>query len=186
MRIVGGDFRGVQITAPKGNATRPTTDRLRESLFNMLTHSFDDFSLENVRVLDLFAGSGALSLEALSRGAAFALLVDRDAEARGAQRENIERLRLEGRTRLFRRDALKMGKGRNMGRFGLVFLDPPYGKGLAEKTLAVLHEGDWLEERALCVVEEEAKAEPKWPDEFVPIDKRSHGGSQIIFLHYKG
>ena len=186
MRIVGGAFRGAVIKAPRGRATRPTTDRVRESLFNMLSHSFEDFFLEDVRVLDLFAGSGALAFEALSRGAAFALLVDHNAEARGAQRENIEALGLEGRVRLFRRDALKLGKAGRMGPFGLIFLDPPYGKGLAEKALTGAAQGGWLEEGALCVVEEEADAELAFSEQFSTLDERTHGGSKITFLRYKG
>ncbi len=186
MRIVGGEFKGAQIITPKGQTTRPTSDRVRESLFNMLAHSFAGFELEGVRVLDLFAGSGALAFEALSRGAASALLVDHDAEARGAQRENIEALGLEGRARLFRRDATKLGPAKNLGTFGLLFLDPPYGKGLAEKALAGVLSGGWLHEQALCVIEEEAKAELVFPDALELLEERQYGGTKIIFLRYRG
>ena len=182
MRIVGGRFKGANIVAPRGTGTRPTSDRVRESLFNILAHSFDGFSLDEVRVLDLFAGSGALGLEALSRGASFALLVDNDPDARGAQRENIEVLGLTGSTRLFRRDAIKFGKAGNMGKFGLVFLDPPYGKDLAQKALMEISRGEWLEEGALCVIEESSSADFKTPEGFESLDERQYGNTKLIFL----
>lgn len=182
MRIVGGTFRGSHISAPKGTGTRPTSDRVRESLFNILAHSIDGFSLQGVRVLDLFAGTGALGLEALSRGADFVLFVDSDADARGAQRDNIDSLGLTGRTRLFRRDAVKLGKAGNMGKFGLVFLDPPYGKTLAQKALAGLRDGEWLEEGALCVIEEQSDAEFEVPAGYEKIDERCYGNTKLFFL----
>jgi 16S rRNA (guanine966-N2)-methyltransferase len=147
-----------------------------------LSHAFEDFTLNDVRVLDLFAGTGALGLEALSRGAAFALFVDHEADARGAQRENIEALGVTGQARLFRRDALKIGKAGNMGKFGLVFLDPPYGKNLAERTLVEVKRGDWLEEGALCVIEEKSEAEFKTPEGFTNLDERRYGNTKLIFL----
>ncbi len=182
MRIVGGEFKGTRINAPKGTATRPTTDRVRESLFNILAHSLEDFSLHDVRVLDLFAGSGALGLEAVSRGAAFALFVDNDPDARGAQRDNIDFLGLTGRIRLFRRDATRLGKAGNMGRFGLVFLDPPYGKKLGEKALVELMRGGWLEEGAICVLEEQAEAEFDCPAGFQMLDERLYGGTRLFIM----
>ncbi len=182
MRIVAGEFKGTHLLAPKGQSTRPTSDRVRESLFNILAHSFEEFSLEGVRVLDLFAGTGALGLEALSRGAAFALFVDNDPDARGAQRGNVEQLGLTGRTRLFRRDASKLGTAGNMGRFGLAFLDPPYGKGLAEKALLAALQGDWLEQGALIVIEEQADAELVIPPGFTLLDERAYGGTKLVFL----
>ncbi len=182
MRIVGGTFRGMRLNAPRGAATRPTSDRVRESLFNILSHSIEGFELDGVRVLDLFAGTGALGLEALSRGASYALFVDRDADARGAQRENIERMGLTGRTRLFRRDALKMGRAGNMGRFGLVFLDPPYGQQLAQKALPGLQAGDWLQDKALCVVEESEEAEFLAPTGFETLDERRYGQTVLYIL----
>jgi len=186
MRIVGGAFKGAHLVTPKGRHTRPTSDRVRESLFNILAHSFDGFALEEVQVLDLFAGSGGLAFEALSRGAACALLVDNDAKARGAQRENIEVLGFEGRARLFRRDATKLGPAKNMGPFGLLFLDPPYGKELAQKALVAALDGGWLQSGAICVIEEEARAELALPDLFAPLDERIYGGTKITFLRYKG
>ncbi len=182
MRIVGGEFKGTRIEAPKGQGTRPTSDRVRESLFNILAHSFDGFSIEGARVLDLFAGTGALGLEAISRGAAFALFVDHDPDARGAQRDNVEALGLTGRTRLFRRDASKLGMAGNMGQFDLVFLDPPYGKGLAEKALIGAKDGGWLQERALIVIEEQTDAELVLPAGFEKLDERIYGSTKLVFL----
>ena len=157
MRIVGGRLRGRALAAPKSQAIRPTADRLRESLFNISIHAYGD-PVTGARVLDLFAGTGALGLEALSRGAAFALFVDDGAEARALLRENVEALGLGGVTRIFRRDATKLGPAHPVEPFSLVFLDPPYGKGLAEQALASAREGGWLTADALIVVEEAAKA----------------------------
>src|SRR5256885_127116 len=132
MRVVGGRLRGRALAAPKSQAIRPTVDRLREALFNILVHAYGD-PISGARVLDLFAGTGALGLEALSRGAAFALFVDDGAEARALLRENVAALGLGGVTRIFRRDATKLGEAHPVPPFDLAFADPPYGKGMAEK-----------------------------------------------------
>src|ERR687894_2951721 len=153
MRIVGGRWRGRSLAGPKSDAIRPTSDRLRETLFNILQHSYDD-PIEGARVLDLFAGTGAMGLEALSRGAAFALFVDDGAQARGLIRENVETLGLGGATRLFRRDATRMGAAAPNAPFSLVFCDPPYGKDLAPRALRSCADGGWLSPGALVVVEE--------------------------------
>src|SRR6187455_1734073 len=157
MRIVGGRLRGRTLAAPKSQAIRPTADRLREALFNILIHAYDD-PVSGARVLDLFAGTGALGLEALSRGAAFALFVDDGAEARALMRENVEALGVAAVTKIFRRDATKLGPAHPVEPFSLAFLDPPYGKGLAEKSLAALRAGGWLTPDALVVVEEAKSA----------------------------
>src|SRR3954465_4478922 len=153
MRLVGGRLRGRALAAPKSQAIRPTADRLRESLFNILMHAYGD-PVRGARVLDLFAGTGALGLEAISRGAAFALFVDEGAEARALLRQNVEALGVAAATRIFRRDATKLGPPHPVGPFSLVFLDPPYGKELAEKALLCAREGGWLTAEALIVVEE--------------------------------
>src|ERR671928_1268286 len=153
MRIVGGRWRGRSLKGPSSDAIRPTSDRLRETIFNILQHGYDD-PVEGARVLDLFAGTGAMGLEALSRGAAFALFVDDSAQARGLIRENVEALGVGGQSRLFRRDATRLGAAAPNEPFSLVFCDPPYGKGLAEKALASCVEGGWLTPDALIVIEE--------------------------------
>ncbi len=156
MRVVGGRLKGRNIAAPTSRDIRPTADRLRESVFNILVHAYDN-PIDGARVLDLFAGTGALGIEAVSRGAAFALFVDNGAEARALLRNNVEALALGGVSKVYRRDATDLGPAHPMQPFSLAFLDPPYGKGLAEKSLASLRDGGWLVPDALVVVEE-AKA----------------------------
>jgi 16S rRNA (guanine966-N2)-methyltransferase len=185
MRIVGGRLRGRTLMAPKSLATksqaiRPTADRLREALFNILVHAYGD-PVSGARVLDLFAGTGALGLEAMSRGAAFALFVDDRAEARGLIRGNIEALGLGGTTKIFRRDATKLGESGAVGRFSLVFLDPPYGKGLAELALTSARDGGWLAANALVVVEEAAGAF-KMPAGFEELERRAYDDTELVFL----
>jgi 16S rRNA (guanine966-N2)-methyltransferase len=181
MRIVGGRFRGRTLAAPTSRAIRPTADRLRESLFNILIHAYGD-PVSGARVLDLFAGTGALGLEAMSRGAAFALFVDDGAEARALIRSNVEALGLGGATRIFRRDATKLGTAHPVEPFSLVFLDPPYGKGLATKALASAREGGWLAPGALVVVEEAANAEFAAPAGFIELERRDYDDTELVFL----
>jgi 16S rRNA (guanine966-N2)-methyltransferase len=184
MRIVGGRLRGRALAAPKSNAVRPTADRLREALFNILVHAYDD-PVTDARVLDLFAGTGALALEALSRGAAFALFVDDGAEARALLRENVAALGLGGVTRIFRRDATKLGPAHPIEPFALVFLDPPYGQGLAEKALAAARAGGWLTADALIVVEEAAKSGFAAPEGFDELERRAYDDTMIVILRHR-
>jgi 16S rRNA (guanine966-N2)-methyltransferase len=180
MRIVGGRLRGRALAAPKSQAIRPTADRLRESLFNILQHAYGD-PVTGARVLDLFAGTGALGLETISRGAAFALFVDDGAEARALLRQNVEALGLAAVTRIFRRDATKLGAAYPVEPFSLVFLDPPYGKGLAEHALASAREGKWLTDDALIVVEETVDAF-KAPEGFEEIERRNYDDTVFVVL----
>ncbi|MEX1153448.1 16S rRNA (guanine(966)-N(2))-methyltransferase RsmD [Parvibaculum sp.] len=185
MRIVGGALRGRVIAAPKGDRVRPTGERAREALFNILAHAdFDGFELEGARVLDLFAGSGALGLEALSRGAAFALFVDDHAESRAVIRENLEHLGLNGNAKLYKRDATSLGPrpGSVGPAFSLVFADPPYGRKLAEAALASARDGDWLAPRALCIVEEAVTSDFVAPEGFDEVDRRRYGVTEIVFM----
>ena len=184
MRIVGGRLRGRALAAPKSQAIRPTADRLRESLFNILIHAYGD-PVAGARVLDLFAGTGALGLEALSRGAAFALFVDDGAEARALLRENVEALGLAAVTRIFRRDATRLGAAHPLEPFSLVFLDPPYGKGLAEKALMSARAGQWLVDDALVVVEEAADASFRAPDGYAELERRRYDDTEFMFLRLK-
>ncbi len=181
MRIVGGRLRSRALVAPKSQAIRPTTDRLRETLFNILLHAYDD-PITGARVLDLFAGTGALGIEALSRGADFALFVDDGAEARAILRENIATLGLGGVTRVFRRDAAKLGAAQPVEPFSLAFLDPPYGKGLAERALTSALAGSWLVPGALIVVEEAAQSRFDAPPGFAEIERRPFDTTELIFL----
>jgi 16S rRNA (guanine966-N2)-methyltransferase len=184
LRIVSGSFRGKALAAPKGEATRPTSDRARQAIFNILEHAAWSPGLCDVRVIDLFAGSGALGFEALSRGAAFCLFVETDEAARGAIRDNVEALGLFGQTRVHRRDATALGMRPSSDGppFELAFLDPPYAKGLGETALASLANGGWLAPGALVVFERGA-AEPdvSFPG-FEPLDVRDYGAAKVCFL----
>ena len=185
MRIVGGRLRGRALAAPTSQAIRPTADRLREALFNILVHAYGD-PVTGARVLDLFAGTGALGLEALSRGAAFALFIDDAAEARALLRENVAALGLGGVTRIFRRDACKLGPAHPIEPFSLAFLDPPYGRGLAEAALASARAGGWLTPAALIVVEEAASAAFAAPEGFDELERRRYDDTALIVLRHRG
>jgi 16S rRNA (guanine966-N2)-methyltransferase len=185
MRVVGGRLGGRTLQAPRSRAIRPTSDRLREALFNILTHGYGD-AVQGARVLDLFAGTGALGIEALSRGAAFALFVDQDVEARALLRGNVERLGLGGSTRIFRRDATRLGSAHPVEPFSLAFADPPYGRGLAEQALASTRAGGWLTPQALAVVEESVDAGFAAPEKFQELERRSYDDTELIFLRVEG
>ena len=146
MRIVAGTLKGRSIVAPDGQGTRPTSDRARQAVFNVLEHAAWAEPLDGMRVIDLYAGSGALGFEAISRGAAFALFVETDDEARGAIRENADAYGVMGRTRVHRRSATDLGPrpGSDGEAFDMAVLDPPDRKGLGEQTLQRLLEGNWL------------------------------------------
>src|ERR1700754_3063052 len=137
MRVVGGRLKGRNLASPSSRDIRPTADRLRESVFNILVHAYDN-PIEDARVLDLFAGTGALGIEAASRGAAFTLFVDNGAEARALLRNNVEALGLGGVTKAYRPTATNLGPAHPLQPSSLEFLDPPYGKDLADKGLASL------------------------------------------------
>ena len=180
MRIVGGRLRGRPLGGPKPSAIRPTADRLRESLFNILVHAHGD-PITGARVLDLFAGTGALGIEALSRGAVFALFIDDGADARALIRENIDALGLGGVTRIFRRDATRLGALHPAEPFSLAFLYPPYGQGLAEKALVSARDGGWLKTDALIVVEEVVKAAFAPPGGFLQLERRAYDDTEFVF-----
>ncbi|HEX3937754.1 MAG TPA: 16S rRNA (guanine(966)-N(2))-methyltransferase RsmD [Xanthobacteraceae bacterium] len=183
MRVVGGRLRGRALAGPKSNAIRPTADRLRESLFNILHHAYGD-PISGARVLDLFAGTGALGIEALSRGAVFALFVDDGAEARALLRETTATLGLGGICKIFRRDATKLGPAHPIEPFGVAFLDPPYGQGLAATALASARAGGWLSPDALIIVEEATKARFAPPDGFGELERRAYDDTEFVFLRF--
>jgi 16S rRNA (guanine966-N2)-methyltransferase len=181
VRVVGGQFSGHGLAGPKDRAIRPSSDRLRGAVFDILAHSFDD-ACAGARVLDLFAGTGALGIEALSRGARSALFVDQSQAARGLIRQNLDSLGIMGLARISKRDVTHLGPAGGQGGFTLVFIDPPYGKGLGEKALAGLIRGNWLAPNALIVLEEAADAELALPAQYQKLDTRKYGDSQVVFL----
>jgi 16S rRNA (guanine966-N2)-methyltransferase len=181
VRIVGGKFKGHGLTGPSSTATRPTSDRVREAIFNILAHGLADFEIEGARVMDLFAGTGALGLEALSRGAKFCQFVDEQAEARGLVRRNADAVGAIGQCKIWRRDATKLGPCAPQSPFDLVFCDPPYGRGMGEKALASLVEGGWLTPGAVVVLEEAEQAIVAEQPGLMLVDTRSYGDTQVRF-----
>nr|CAD6423258.1 16S rRNA (guanine(966)-N(2))-methyltransferase RsmD [Rhizobium sp. Q54] len=184
MRIVGGEFRGRALAAPKSNDIRPTIDRTRESLFNIIGHVYPE-ALQQTRVIDLFAGTGAVGLEALSRGCRQALFVENSVEGRGLLWENIDSLALHGRTRILRRDATLLGAVGTVEPFDLLFADPPYGKGLGEAAMLSAHSGGWLVPGALAILEERADVTPVAHEAFRPLEQRLFGDTRIHFFRYQ-
>ncbi len=181
MRIIAGKFRGKALLSPTDDSIRPTSDRTREAVFNILASRIG-VHLEGVKVLDLFAGTGALGLEALSRGASSAIFVDTGAEARGLIRDHIEAFGIAGIAKLLRRDATDLGPAGNMGPFNLVFLDPPYGKGLGEKALLALQSDNWLAKDATIVLEESSEVTLDLPTGFELEDRRDYGAAAVHFM----
>lgn len=182
MRIIGGSRRGLKLAeVGEGDAAahlRPTSDRVREAIFNLLINAHGN-PVAGARVLDLFAGTGALGLEALSRGAREAVFVDDGAKALGLIKANVAKMRAEAGTRVLRQDARKLGQNPGAG-YGLVFLDPPYGKGLGEMVLAVARQGAWLAPGAMVVWEEGVA--PSVPEEFALVDQRKYGDTIVTLL----
>lgn len=184
MRIVGGTLRGRSLATPKTDAIRPTTDRTRESLFNILAHAYPEV-LDGARFMDLFAGTGAVGIEALSRGCRFGLFVEASVEGRALLWQNIETLGLTGNARMLRRDATNLGAAGTMEPFHMVFADPPYGQGLGEKALASAHRGGWLKPGALAVLEERADIEPVADAAFQLLEQRQFGDTRMHFFRYR-
>jgi 16S rRNA (guanine966-N2)-methyltransferase len=184
VRIVAGSLKGRSIVTPEGRGTRPTSDRARQAVFNVLEHAAWAEPLQGARVMDLFAGSGALGFEAISRGAAFALFVETDEEARGAIRENADAFQVMGRTRVHRRSAIDLGaRPRSDGEvFDLAFLDPPYRKGLGELTLLRLLEGQWLKSGAVVVFERGSDEPEIDTPGYEQLDARDYGAARVLFL----
>ena len=187
MRIVGGEFRGRRLAVPDGRTTRPTSDRAREAIFNVLDHADWAPSLSGARVMDVFAGSGALGFEAMSRGAAFCLFVETDEGARGAIRDNVETFGLFGTTRVHRRDATQLGPrpGGAAEAYQFAFLDPPYGKGLEDKALACLVDGNWLSRDAVVVLERSAEDDDFATEVWEKINTKAYGAARVFFLKQK-
>ena len=184
MRIVAGKLKGRAIVAPEGQGTRPTSDRARQAVFNVLEHAAWAEPLHGARIMDVFAGSGALGFEAMSRGAVFCVFVETDDEARGAIRENADAYGLMGATRVHRRNAVEIGvrPGADGPAFDIAFLDPPYGKGLGEQALQRLLEGDWLKPGALVVFERGSDEPEIDTPGYDRLDARDYGAARVLFL----
>lgn len=188
MRIVSGRLKGRALVAPEGQGTRPTSDRARQAIFNVLEHAAWGEPLAGMRVMDLFAGSGALGFEAMSRGAVFALFVETDEAARGAIRENADAFGIMGATRVHRRSATDLGPrpGSDGEAFDLAFLDPPYGKGMGELALKTLLDGKWLAPGALVVLERGSDEPEIETPGFERLDARNYGAARVLFLRVTG
>jgi len=187
MRIVAGLHKGKRISYPEGDKTRPTRDKVRESVFNILEHAPWSDGLEGARVIDVFAGTGALGLESLSRGAEEVIFIEQDRFALSCCEENIKNLRVAEQSKIIKKDALNLSfRSEHIEKRDVIFLDPPYRKDLGEKALEQLIKGDWIAEGA-TVVFEMAKAYPEQiPSQFELIDERNYGIAQIKFLKFKG
>lgn len=193
MRITAGEYRGRNLIVPKGDGVRPTSDMTRQAMFNILVSgrflSEIDFELVDAQVLDVFCGTGALGLEALSRGAAGCVFVDKEKTSLACARQNAENFRIESGVQFILKDATKIGpRPANVPAATLVFVDPPYRKGLIAPTLAALVENGWLARSALGVLESETRIAD---DElshlpFDLLDKRPYGDSVVRIVHYKG
>ena len=185
MRIVGGKFRGKKLVLPEDKRVRPTSDRAREALYNILGHDAELRGSEgplplNAAVLDIFSGTGALGLEALSRGAAHVTFMDNQPESLKLVEMNVRNMTARDRTDILRRDALNPGmSGRQ---YGLVLMDPPYGEGLAGPTLAALLKNGWLKADSVIVIEVAAKENVDIPTEFRLLKDRKYGAARLIFL----
>lgn len=185
MRITAGLYGGRTLVTPNDNRVRPTADKVRQAVFNILMHHDfgNGFALEGARVIDLFAGTGAMGIEAMSRGGTFCLFVDDSAESRALVRQNVEALSLTGTTKIWRRDATQLGPmaAGAGGPFELVILDPPYHKELIAPALASLKDGGWLSESAVLVVET-AEDEAIPDGGFTKTDERIYGETRVAFL----
>ncbi len=186
MRIVSGKLRGRNIATPSGRSTRPTSNQTRESVFNILKHAEWAPPINGAIVADIFAGSGALGLEAISRGAAFCLFAETEPKARAAIRANIEKMKISEDTRLHRYDAtkLKIAPGNMRGKFSLIFMDPPYNKGLWKPVLRRIIDQDLLAENGVIMLEDSVEAEVE-PRGFEILEDKSWGAARVLFLKPK-
>jgi 16S rRNA (guanine966-N2)-methyltransferase len=183
VKISGGQFRGRALIEPRDGRVRPTSDKVRQAIFNILAHNDfgTGFVLEGAKVVDIFAGTGALGIEALSRGASFCLFVDDNADSRALIRRNIEALNLTGASKIWRRDGTALGPlaAGAGGPFDLAFLDAPYRQGLTEKALESLAQGDWLAKNALIIAETATDEVLSAPSSFKLVDNRSYGDTSV-------
>ena len=186
MRIVGGQLKGRTLMSPKGRGLRPTADQVRESIFNILTHGIDGCTLKDTAVIDVFCGTGALGLEAISRGAKHCLFIDLDAVALGYVRKNAGSMGLDSEVIMLKLDAQRFPKFPKVFKYpvAVAFLDPPYNKGLAGIALLSLKEKGWLKPGAFCIVEIAAQEIFNIPKDFRLLSERNYGAARVAFLRF--
>ena len=186
MRITGGQFRGRALVHPRDTTVRPTSDKVRQAIFNLLEHApaLAGFSLAGTRVLDLFAGTGALGIEALSRGASFCLFIDESPESRALIRRNVEELGLTGASKIWRRNAALPGQLDTLAPFGLAFLDPPYRQALITPAIEGIRAGNWLQPNAIVVAESNEDEAPQ-AEGYELLDRRIYGGTAVTLLRVR-
>ncbi|TDQ78823.1 16S rRNA (guanine966-N2)-methyltransferase [Dongia mobilis] len=186
MRIDSGSHRGTRLAVPEGKDIRPTSDRARQAIFNILAHGHD--AIRDARVLDVFAGSGALGLEALSRGAVSLVAMERERIAADCIKKNAAACHETERTTILLGDATQPPPAHRYGKFApcdLVFLDPPYGLDLVSPTLVALARAGWLAGNALVVAEMATRDAFSPPDGFSVIDERRYGKARVVMLRYE-
>lgn len=183
MRIVGGKHKGRPLAAPKSQGTRPTSDRAREAIFNVLAHGVDGPGLDGAQILDVFAGTGALGLEALSRGGVHATFVEHNRVAARVLKDNIVALNEAANATVLERLASSIGAPKH-GPVDYVFLDAPYDQGLSEPTLATLAANGWLKDETVVMVEVAAKEELPLPSGFTIAKEKKYGAARAVFLTY--
>ena len=184
VRIISGRNKGRKLLVPQGSSIRPTSDRIRESIFNIL-NSYLRGGFSGKVVADLFSGTGALGLETLSRGAQLAIFVDKQSDAINLIKHNVQNFEEEN-TLVLKRDATRIGTLPNgCIKANIAFLDPPYEQGLVSKALESLIYNKWLEPNALCIIEMSAKETFNCLVEFERVDERKYGGTIIYFIRFK-
>lgn len=183
MRIVGGKHKGRPLAAPKSQLTRPTSDRAREAIFNVLAHGVDGPGLDEAQIVDVFAGTGALGLEALSRGAAHVTFVEHNRTATRVLKDNILALNETANATVLERLASSIGAPKH-GPVDYVFLDAPYDQGLSEPTLATLAANGWLKDETILMVEVAAKEALPLPSGFSVAKEKKYGAARAVFLTY--
>jgi len=183
VRIITGAWRGRSIEVPAGQLIRPTADRVRQALFNRLAHAFADFHLAGAEIVDVYAGTGALGLEALSRGAAHCTFIDRNPEAVALLKRNVAKLGAEDRAVVMNADGAHLPRAATA--FDLAFLDPPYGEGLVTPALLGLDRQGWLKSGGLVAVETDAGDPEPAAENFTLVDRRTYGRVAVSFLSYK-
>lgn len=184
MRVIAGEFGGRRLINPTDNTVRPTSDRVRESMFAILASSYPE-AFDETRVLDVFAGTGALAIEALSRGAQYAHFIEQSPQSIALIKDNIDTLGIAKQTKIQRADATRLRPLGKLPSFNLIFADPPYAKGLAEKALTCLVEGGWLAPQAIVIIEEKANVTVIKPDGFFALDQRKFGDTNVVFWRYQ-